>query len=83
MKAAAHGDCQACEHLITNCNAININGVFVGHTAMQAACQNGHLDVIRLLLAKGADANMQDSAGDSAVHHAAFGDEPDVIEVCI
>lgn len=28
----------------------NVNGVFAGHTALQAASQNGHLEVIQVLL---------------------------------
>ena len=35
----------------------------------------GHADLARLLLARGADALLQDSAGDSALHVAARGDE--------
>ena len=43
---------------------------------MQAASQNGHLEVLRLLLRAGADLELEDKDGDQAVHHAAFGDEP-------
>lgn len=31
-------------------SAANVNGVFAGHTALQAASQNGHLEVIQVLL---------------------------------
>ena len=27
-----------------------VNGVFSGHTALQAASQNGHIDVVKLLI---------------------------------
>ena len=27
-----------------------VNGVFSGHTALQAASQNGHMDVVKLLI---------------------------------
>lgn len=29
---------------------VDVNGVFAGHTALQAASQNGHLEVIHILL---------------------------------
>ena len=59
----------------------NVNGVFAGHTSLQAASQNGHLDVIKVLLKYSADVEIEDKDGDRAVHHAAFGDEPAVIRL--
>ncbi|KAG5673289.1 hypothetical protein PVAND_003349 [Polypedilum vanderplanki] len=62
-------------------NQANVNGVFAGHTSLQAASQNGHLDVIKVLLKYNADVEIEDKDGDRAVHHAAFGDEPTVIRL--
>ena len=59
----------------------NVNGVFAGHTALQAGSQNGHFDVIKVLLKYNADVEIEDKDGDRAVHHAAFGDEAGVIEL--
>lgn len=59
----------------------DVNGVFAGHTALQAASQNGHTDVIQVLLRHNVDVEIEDKDGDRAVHHAAFGDEPAVIEI--
>lgn len=59
----------------------DVNGVFAGHTALQAASQNGHLEVIKVLLRYNADVEIEDKDGDRAVHHAAFGDEPGVMEL--
>lgn len=43
---------------------------------VQAAAQNGHVEVIRTLVEAGAEADAEDRDGDRAGHHAAFGDEP-------
>lgn len=43
---------------------------------VQAAAQNGHVEVIRTLVELGAEADAEDRDGDRAAHHAAFGDEP-------
>ncbi|XP_021964204.1 E3 ubiquitin-protein ligase mib1 isoform X3 [Folsomia candida] len=80
VKASANGDFQKCEELLKRGDC-EVNCTFSGHTAMQAASQNGHLDVIRILLNHGADPEVEDKDGDRAVHHAAFGDEPLVIEM--
>ena len=47
----------------------------------QAASQNGHLEVIRTLIRLKAELEVEDKDGDRAVHHAAFGDEPAVMEL--
>ncbi|XP_023320486.1 E3 ubiquitin-protein ligase MIB1 isoform X2 [Eurytemora carolleeae] len=80
VKAAANGDLNKVEELLSRPDC-NVNGVFAGHTALQAASQNGHLEVLRLLLRSGANLELEDKDGDQAVHHAAFGDEPGVMEV--
>jgi len=80
VKAAANGDVVKVEELLGRSDC-NVNGVFAGHTALQAASQNGHLEGLRLLLRAGADLELEDKDGDQAVHHAAFGDEPGVMEV--
>lgn len=80
VKTAANGDAQRCEESLKRTDA-DVNGVFAGHTALQAASQNGHLEVIKILLRHKADVEIEDKDGDRAVHHAAFGDEPGVMEL--
>nr|CAD7576837.1 unnamed protein product [Timema californicum] len=80
VKTAANGDAQKCEESLKRPDA-DVNGVFAGHTALQAASQNGHLEVIKILLRHKADVEIEDKDGDRAVHHAAFGDEPGVMEL--
>ncbi|KAL4236081.1 E3 ubiquitin-protein ligase mib1 [Mactra antiquata] len=82
VKAAANGDSAKVDEILQRSDAtINVNGVFAGHTALQAASQNGHVDVIKVLMKYDLDMEIEDKDGDRAVHHAAFGDEPAVIEM--
>lgn len=86
VKAAANGDASKCEEFLKDSgqegkSSADVNGVFAGHTALQAASQNGHLDVIQVLLKYNADVEIEDKDGDRAIHHAAFGDEPEVMEL--
>lgn len=80
VKAAANGDSQKVDELLGR-EECNVNGVFAGHTALQAASQNGHLEVIRTLIHHKSELEIEDKDGDRAVHHAAFGDEPAVMEI--
>ncbi|XP_066260387.1 E3 ubiquitin-protein ligase MIB1 [Euwallacea similis] len=87
VKSAANGDAQKCEEVLKQSNTAgagigpDVNGVFAGHTALQAASQNGHLEVITVLLRFHSDVEIEDKDGDRAVHHAAFGDEPAVVQL--
>lgn len=78
VKSAANGDVQKCEEILKRVE-VDVNGVFASHTALQAASQNGHIEVIKALLRHNANVEIEDKDGDRAVHHAAFGDEPGVI----
>ncbi|XP_052759583.1 E3 ubiquitin-protein ligase MIB1 [Galleria mellonella] len=78
VKAAANGDAARCSEILSRTDGAqaDVNGVYGGHTALQAAAQNGHVEVIRTLVELGAEADAEDRDGDRAAHHAAFGDEP-------
>ncbi|KPI93728.1 E3 ubiquitin-protein ligase mind-bomb [Papilio xuthus] len=95
VKAAANGDAARCADILARSDGAraDVNGVYGGHTALQAsyninhdhrehtcrleaAAQNGHVEVIRALVEAGAEADAEDRDGDRAAHHAAFGDEP-------
>jgi ankyrin repeat protein len=58
VKAAANGDAQKVEEILKRVDA-DVNGVFAGHTALQAASQNGHLEVIKILLRYKADVEIE------------------------
>lgn len=82
VKSAANGDSQKVEDILARkCPEADVNGVFAGHTALQAASQNGHLDVIKVLIKYNVDLEVEDKDGDRSIHHAAFGDEPLAIEL--
>ncbi|XP_014677222.1 PREDICTED: E3 ubiquitin-protein ligase MIB1-like isoform X2 [Priapulus caudatus] len=80
VKAAANGDAQKVEELLSRPDA-DVNGIFAGHTALQAASQNGHAEVVKVLIRHTCDFEIEDKDGDQSVHHAAFGDEQGVIEL--
>ncbi|ESP05408.1 hypothetical protein LOTGIDRAFT_208430 [Lottia gigantea] len=80
VKAAANGDASKVDEILQRPEA-DANGVFAGHTALQAASQNGHIEVIKVLMKYKVDMEVEDKDGDRAVHHAAFGDEPAVIDL--
>lgn len=68
VKTAANGDAQRCEESLKRTDA-DVNGVFAGHTALQAASQNGHLEVIKILLRHKADVEIEVEA---VVHNFDF-----------
>lgn len=80
VKAAANGDNVRCEEVLQRLDA-DVNGIFAHHTALQAASQNGHVEVVKVLIAKQADVELEDKDGDRAVHHASFGDEAGVVDL--
>ena len=41
-----------------------------GNAPLHIACQNGHMDLARLLLARGATVDLRNSAGNTPLHYA-------------
>lgn len=44
-----------------------------GKTALQVASHQGHKEIVQILLTAGANLELQDEDGDSALHYSAFG----------
>ena len=44
-----------------------------GKTAVQVAAHQGHIDIVHLLLGAGANLQLADEDGDTALHYSAFG----------
>lgn len=78
VKSAASGDVMRTEEILSN-GLCSVDESFTGHTALQAACQNGHIEVVRCLIRYHANIEEEDQDGDRAMHHASFGDEPDIV----
>lgn len=53
-------------------SSANVNGVFAGHTALQAASQNGHLEVIQVLLRHQVGFCLCDNLGGFLLHYFCF-----------
>lgn len=58
VKMAANGDAQKVEECLKRPDA-DVNGVFASHTALQAASQNGHIEVLKILLRHNSDVELE------------------------
>lgn len=50
-----------------------INHKSSGKTALQVAAHQGHIEIVVLLIAHGAQLEIADDEGDTACHYSAFG----------
>ena len=64
VKSAASGDLGTVEEIVRE-RMVAIDDQFNGHAALQAASQNGHMDVVRCLLRHGA--NIEEEVGGASV----------------
>uniref|UniRef100_A0A7M4F923 RING-type E3 ubiquitin transferase n=1 Tax=Crocodylus porosus TaxID=8502 RepID=A0A7M4F923_CROPO len=82
VKAAANGDVAKVEDLLKRPD-VDVNGQCAGHTAMQAASQNGHVDILKLLLKQNVDVEAEDSEGDTPLHDAISKKRDDILAVLL
>lgn len=59
--------------------ASQIDSPYCGKTLLQVAAYQGHRPLVQFLLSKGAKPTAVDDDGDSVLHDAAFGNQPEVI----
>jgi ankyrin repeat protein len=59
----------------------NTRGTLEGFTALMTAAAEGQLDVVRLLLSRGADPSVKDEDGDTAMSFALEKGHPEVAEL--
>ncbi|CAK9294082.1 unnamed protein product [Gordionus sp. m RMFG-2023] len=89
VKAAANGDHVKCREILSinersensQEKFVDVDSIFSGYAAIHVSCQNGHIEVIKILLKHRANIQLEDKNGDLPIHHAAIGDEPHIIEL--
>ncbi|UJR29788.1 hypothetical protein I4U23_017334 [Adineta vaga] len=82
VKASANNNLKRIKQLVKYSN-VDINCIFAGHTPLQAAAQNGHIEIVRFLLQCQVNLEIEDKDGDRAIHHATFGNQPDILDLLI
>lgn len=50
-----------------------------GKNCLQVAAHQGHIAIVNYLLSIGANVNAVDKEGDSTLHYAAFGNQPEIM----
>ncbi|KAF0191297.1 MAG: yahDC [Gammaproteobacteria bacterium] len=80
---AATGDLAEVERLIEHGAAIDEREKRYGRTALHTAAKGGHVEVVEVLLARGADVNGGDGLGFTALHLAVWQGRAEVVEVLL
>ena len=71
---AALGSTDLLATILAPPHAVHADAVcYDGHTPLHAAAAHGHVECVRMLLAKGADAEIADGAGRMPIAHALRG----------
>ena len=80
-KAAKSGNAEAVQHLA---NGVDVNGKGWGDwTALHYAVDEGHKEIIELLLTSGSDVNAKRNDGSTALHYAALSGRKQIAELII
>lgn len=78
VRAAAQGHLDTVQRLLDGVSRSKVDMRSGGKTALQVAAHQGHTAIVRLLLHAGASVNASDNDGDTCLHYAAFGNQPEV-----
>ena len=70
-KRGRYYDMEIAEYYATRGKLTNLNVIYGAHTALTYASQKGHLDIVKALLARGADKNRTDIYGYNPLNLAA------------
>ncbi|XP_067661828.1 ankyrin repeat domain-containing protein 50-like [Haliotis asinina] len=78
--ACLGGDVEVVKYVLSQ-NMLDINGrVQCGRTAVMLAAENGHKDVVELLVGKGADMSLVDETDDNVLHCACRGGDVELVK---
>lgn len=78
VRAGAQGHLETVQHLLEGVSRNMVDMRSGGKTALQVAAHQGHASIVKLLLDSGASVNAKDNDGDTCLHYAAFGNQPEV-----
>jgi len=81
VTASNSGDIDTVRQLLDR--GVDPNTMINGRTALHAACDEGHYDMVRLLIKYGADIDMVDSTGRSPLEIAILSQESDIAELLL
>ncbi|XP_077291024.1 E3 ubiquitin-protein ligase mind bomb 2 isoform X2 [Arctopsyche grandis] len=82
MSKVALGDLEYVKGLYETDQSI-IDTPYCGKTLLQVAAYQGHRPLVQFLLSKGARPNAVDDDGDSVLHDAAFGNQPEILQILL
>ena len=81
MYASSGPFAETVDLLLTKGAEVNVQGTLEGFTALMTAAAEGQVDVVRLLLAYGADPSLTDQDGDTAASFARQNDHSEVVSL--
>ena len=83
MTAARKGDVRKAEDVISEGANVNGRDVNTNTTPLILASQNGHLNVVQLLLSKGANENAYDRMGRTPLFNASMNGDAKMVEMLL
>lgn len=83
VRASAQGSIDTVQRLLKEIPPTMVDLRSCGKTSLQVAAHQGHSAIVKLLLQAGASVNASDNDGDTCLHYAAFGNQPDVRDINI
>lgn len=81
--AAGNGDLRAVRSLLNRGGSANAEGVDGIGTALIDASAAGHIQIVQLLIERGADVNLANSHGETALHAAKTAGHNDIARILL
>lgn len=78
VRASAQGYVDTVQRLLKEIPPTIVDIRSGGKTSLQVAAHQGHSAIVKMLLQAGASVNASDNDGDTCLHYAAFGNQPEV-----